>query len=40
MKYPSMNIVRKEDINILDYTIMYALKHCLEEQLKAGGKDA
>ena len=27
---------RPQDINILDYTVMYALKHCLEEQLKAG----
>ena len=25
---------RPQDINILDYTVMYALKHCLEEQLK------
>ena len=25
---------KPQDINILDYTIMYALKHCLEEQLK------
>ena len=30
---------KPQDINILDYTVMYALKHCLEEQLKAGGKD-
>ena len=30
---------RPQDINILDYTVMYALKHCLEEQLKAGGKN-
>ena len=27
---------KPQDINILDYTIMYALKHCLEEQLKEG----
>ena len=27
---------RPQDINILDYTVMYALKHCLEEQLKEG----
>ena len=27
---------RPQDINILDYTVMYALKHCLEKQLKAG----
>ena len=26
---------KPQDINILDYTVMYALKHCLEEQLKA-----
>ena len=25
-----------ENINMLDYTIMHALKHCLQEQLKAG----
>ena len=30
---------RPQDINILDYTVMYALKHCLEEQLKAGGEN-
>ena len=30
---------RPQDINILDYTVMYALKHCLEEQLKAGVKE-
>ena len=30
---------RPQDINILDYTVMYALKHCLEEQLKAGEKE-
>ena len=28
---------KPQDINILDYTVMYALKHCLAEQLKAGG---
>ena len=28
---------KPHDINILDYTVMYVLKHCLEEQLKAGG---
>ena len=27
---------RPQDINILDYTVMCALKHCLEEKLKAG----
>lgn len=31
---------KPQDINILDYTVMYALKHCLEEQLKAGGDNA
>ena len=30
---------KPQDINILDYTVIYALKHCLEEQLKAGGKN-
>ena len=30
---------KPQDINILDYTIMYALKYCLEEQLKAGGEN-
>ena len=30
---------KPQDINILDYTVMYALKHCLEEQLKEGGKN-
>lgn len=28
---------KPQDINILDYTVMSALKYCLEEQLKAGG---
>ena len=28
---------KPQDINIIDYTVMYALKHCLAEQLKAGG---
>ena len=27
---------KPQDINILDYTVMSALKYCLEEQLKAG----
>ena len=27
---------KPQDINILDYTVMAALKYCLEEQLKAG----
>ena len=30
---------KPQDINILDYTVMYALKHCLAEQLKAGGEN-
>ena len=30
---------KPQDINILDYTVIYALKHCLEEQLKAGDKE-
>ena len=30
---------RPQDINILDYTVIYALKHCLAEQLKAGVKE-
>ena len=30
---------KPQDINILDYTVMYALKHCLEEQLKAGAEN-
>ena len=30
---------KPQDINILDYTIMYALKHCLAEQLKAGASN-
>ena len=30
---------KPQDINILDYTIMYALKHCLEEQLKEGASN-
>ena len=30
---------KPQDINILDYTVIYALKHCLEEQLKAGGEN-
>nr|DAS56748.1 MAG TPA: hypothetical protein [Caudoviricetes sp.] len=29
---------KPQDINILDYTVMAALKYCLEEQLKAGGE--
>ena len=30
---------KPQDINILDYTVIYALKHCLAEQLKAGGEN-
>lgn len=36
-KYNYRKEHKPQDINILDYTVMYALKHCLEEQLKAGG---
>lgn len=36
-KYNYRKKHKPQDINILDYTVMYALKHCLEEQLKAGG---
>lgn len=35
-KYKYRKEHKPQDINILDYTIIYALKHCLEEQLKAG----
>lgn len=35
-KYNYRKAHKPQDINVLDYTIMYALKHCLEEQLKAG----
>ena len=38
-KYNYRKEHKPQDINILDYTVMYALKHCLEEQLKAGGKN-
>lgn len=33
-KYEYRNEHKPQDINPLDYTVMYALKHCLEEQLK------
>ena len=33
-KYNYRKEHKPQDINILDYTIMYALKHCLEEVLK------
>ena len=35
-KYEYRKEHKPQDINPLDYTVMYALKHCLEEQLKAG----
>ena len=38
-KYNYRKEHKPQDINILDYTVMYALKHCLEEQLKAGAKN-
>ena len=38
-KYNYRKEHKPQDINILDYTVMYALKHCLEEQLKAGGEN-
>ena len=34
-KYNYRKEHKPQDKNILDYTIMYSLKHCLEEQLKA-----
>lgn len=36
LKYNYRKEHKPQDINMLDYTIMYALKHCLEEQLKKG----
>jgi hypothetical protein len=36
-KYDYRKKNKPDEINVLDYTVMYALKHCLEEQLKAGG---
>lgn len=33
-KYNYRKEHKPQDINILDYTIMYALKHCLKEQLE------
>ena len=35
-KYEYRKEHKPEDINILDYTIIHALKHCLDEQLKKG----
>ena len=32
LKYNYRKEHKPQDINLLDYTIMYALKHCLEEQ--------
>ena len=36
-KYEYRKEHKPQDINPLDYTVMYALKHCLEEQLKESG---
>ena len=33
-KYKYRKEHKPQDITIIDYTIMYALKHCLEEQLE------
>ena len=33
-KYNYRKENKPQDVNVLDYTVMYALKHCLEEQLK------
>lgn len=33
-KYNYRKKHKPEDINILDFTVIYALKHCLEEALK------
>ena len=38
-KYNYRKEHKPQDINVLDYTVMYALKHCLEEQLKAGAEN-
>ena len=38
-KYEYRKENKPEDISVLDYTIMHALKHCLEEQLKKGGAE-
>ena len=35
-KYNYRKEHKPQDINVLDYTVMYALKHCLAEQLKEG----
>ena len=34
MKYEFRKKNKPEDISVLDYTVMYALKHCLEEQME------
>lgn len=38
-KYNYRKEHKPQEINTLDYTVMYALKHCLDEQLKGGGID-
>ena len=37
MKYEFRKKNKPEEINILDYTVMYALKHCLEEMAEVSG---
>lgn len=36
IKYSYRKEHKPSEINMLDYTIMYALKHCLNEQTKKG----
>lgn len=36
MKYNYRKEHKPNEINMLDYTVMYALKHCLDEQTKDG----
>lgn len=38
-KYDYRKEHKPEAITVIDYTIMYALKYCLEEQLKAGANN-
>lgn len=38
-KYDYRKKNKPDEINVLDYTVMYALKHCLEEQLKDGDEE-
>lgn len=38
-KYNYRKEHKPEAITVIDYTIMYALKYCLEEQLKAGANN-